>query len=89
MVTLFVRHKVADYAAWRKVYDAFQASSGTKDVIGQSVYISADDPTDITVTHDFKTLDIARAFTASEALHSTMGKAGVVGAPTVWFASKA
>ncbi|MGO8506640.1 cyclase, partial [Rhizobium leguminosarum] len=23
MTTLFVRHEVSDYAAWRKIYDAF------------------------------------------------------------------
>ncbi|MFO1149436.1 MAG: cyclase [Alsobacter sp.] len=88
MVTLFVRHTVADYAKWRTVYDAFGATRGPLGVMGAAVYQSADDPNDITVTHDFATLDAARAFVGSSELKTAMSQAGVVAAPTVWFAQK-
>ncbi|MHB2168668.1 cyclase [Alsobacter sp. R-9] len=88
MVTLFVRHKVADYAAWRKVYDEFHRSPATKDVLAQSVHVAVDDPLDVTVTHDFETLAVAQAFLGSEILKSTMGRAGVAGPPTIWITRK-
>jgi hypothetical protein len=88
MTTLFVRHTVADYAAWRKFYGAFAPVQKTKGVTAQAVYQSVDNPNDVTITHDFATTEAAHAFVKSEDLKSAMQKAGVVGAPTVWFAKK-
>lgn len=88
MVTLFVRHTVADYAAWRKVYDGFAPAARGAGVTAAAVYQAADNPNDITVTHDFATLAAAQAFAASPELKAAMQGAGVVGAPTVWFTHK-
>ena len=55
----------------------------------ESVYRAADDPNDVTVTHEFASLEAAQAFGASDALHAAMGSAGVVGAPAVWITNKA
>jgi hypothetical protein len=43
----------------------------------------------VTVTHDFKTADKAKAFASSPELKTTMEKAGVKGTPQIWFASSA
>ncbi len=69
-VRLFVRHTVADYAAWRQVYDgaAVRALQKQGGVRAQSVWQSADDANDVTVVHDFRSLEAARAFAASPAL---------------------
>jgi FAD/FMN-containing dehydrogenase len=89
MVRLYVRHKVADYAAWRQVYDAFGAERGPMGVIADAVYRSVDDPNDVTVWHDFATRAQAEAFMASAALRSAMERAGVQGAPTIWIVEPA
>ena len=89
MVTVFVRHTVANYAAWRKGYNAFQASPAAKSIKAEAVYQSADNPNDVTVTHDFASLADAKAFAANDALKQAMQSAGVVGAPTIWFTNKA
>ena len=89
MATLFVRHQAADYAAWRQVYDAFRPKARTLGVQADAVYQAADNPNEITVTHDFATLESAQAFAASAELRSAMHDAGVVGAPTIWFAQRA
>ncbi len=89
MTTLFVRHQAADYAAWRRVYDAFRPQARTLGVQADAVYQAADNSNEITVTHDFATLESAQAFAASPELRSAMHDAGVVGAPTVWFAQRA
>src|SRR5690349_22258609 len=79
MVRLFVRHRVADYAAWRRVYDEFDAERRPKGVVAHAVYQAIDDPNDVTAWHDFATREQAEVFTSSEALHRAMQRAGVQG----------
>ena len=89
MITMFVRHTVSNYEVWRKAYDDFAPVQKAKGVSAQAVYQATDNPNDITVTHDFATLDAAQAFAGSPELRSAMHDAGVVGAPTIWFAQRA
>jgi hypothetical protein len=86
---MFVRHDVTDYAAWRKTYDGFDATRRKLGVTAQAVYRSVDDPNNVTVTHDFKTVESAKAFAASAELKAAMQKAGVKGAPQIWFTARA
>ncbi len=88
MATLFVRHTVSDDAAW-KVYDSVAPMQKAGGVTAEAVYRSADNPNDITVTHEFASVEAAKAFAASADLKSAMQRAGVVGAPTIWFTNKA
>lgn len=89
MTTMFVRHQVADYTKWRQVYDNFGPTQQRLGVKAKAVYCAAGNPNDITVTHDFATLEAAQQFAASDDLRNAMHGAGVVGEPTVWFADKA
>ncbi len=85
-VRLFVRHEVSDYGAWRKSYDAFGAAQKNMGVGFQAVYQSTDDPNDVTVVHDFRSLEKAQAFVASDKLKAAMQESGVKGAPSIWYA---
>lgn len=85
MVRMFIRHRVGNYGSWRRGYDAFESQRPSFGVTGKAVYQDAGDPEMVTVTHDFATLDAARALAASDALKQAMAAAGVVGAPDVWF----
>lgn len=89
MATMFIRHRVADYAAWRRVYDSFAPTQKALGVTAEAVYQAADDPNDLTVSHDFATIDAAKAFVGSAELHGIMASAGVEEQPTVWFTSRA
>ncbi|MGE0228653.1 MAG: antibiotic biosynthesis monooxygenase [Dehalococcoidia bacterium] len=89
MTIMFVRHQVQDYAAWRKVYDEFGPTQARLGVTGHAVYRAADNPNDITVTHEFASLEAAQAFAASPELHGAMAGAGVAGEPSIWFAQTA
>jgi len=51
-------------------------------------YQSVDNPNDVTVTHDFHSLEQAKAFAASPELKSAMEKSGVKGAPQIWYTTK-
>ena len=88
-VRLFVRHEVSDYAVWRKAYNDFDKPRRNLGVTAQAVYRSAENPNDVTVTHDFKSMEQARAFVASPDLKAAMDKAGVKGTPQLWITSKA
>jgi len=87
-VRLFVRHEVADYGVWKKAYDGFASAQKKAVVIYQAVYQSTDDPNDVTVIHDFHSLDKAKAFAPSPDLKAAMEKSGVKGAPQIWYTTK-
>ena len=89
MTTLFVRHTVADYAVWRRIFDDFAATQKALGVTDKAVYQAADNANDVTVTHDFATLESAKAFADSPELKAAMNDAGVTSAPTIWFATRA
>lgn len=88
MARLFVRHDVADYAAWRKGYDENQALRDDNGVTGDGVFVSADDGNDVTVHHDFDSVEAARAFASNPELKEVMQKLGVTGAPTIWITNE-
>ena len=88
-VRMYVHHEVNDYAAWRKVYDDFDATRRKMGVTGQKVFRTIDNPNDVTVTHDFDSAEKAKAFAASAELKGAMAKAGVKGTPEIWLTTKA
>ena len=88
MATTFVRRTVSNYKTLRKVYDDFAPVQKAKGVTAQAVYQAVDNPNDITVTHEFSTVEAAQAFVKSEELKQAIQKAGVVGAPTIWFTNQ-
>ena len=89
MIRMFIRHKVRDYTAWRKDYDSFDSARIKLGVRDQAVYRDVDDQNDVTVWHDFETVEAAKALAGSEQLKGAMKGAGVVGAPTIWFTERA
>jgi heme-degrading monooxygenase HmoA len=84
MIRIFVKHKVDDYAAWRKGYDAFESARTKLGVRGHAVYRDVDDGNDVTVWHDFDSLEAAKAFGSSNELKAAMKDAGVMVTPTIW-----
>jgi hypothetical protein len=89
MIRMFARHQVSDYGKWRKAYDDFDGERKKMGVTGAAVYTAADNDRDVTVTHDFDSLDKAKAFAQSDRLRQVMTAAGVAGQPTIWFAKSA
>lgn len=89
MIRMFARHPVSDFTAWKKVYDDFDTERRGMGVTGHAVFQAADDPNDVTLWHDFPSLDAARSFAESERLRSVMESAGVAGAPQIWFTTSA
>ena len=84
MIRIFVRHKVDDYAVWRRGYDAFESARTKLGVRGHAVYRGVDDGNDVTVWHDFDSLEAAKAFGSSTELKTAMRDAGVMVTPAIW-----
>jgi heme-degrading monooxygenase HmoA len=85
MAISVVAHKVADFDAWRAVYDSVAGLQTAGGVTEQSFYRKVDDPDTVLVLHYFDSVDKAQAFFASPELQEAMKRAGVVGEPRIEF----
>lgn len=74
---LAIRHRVADFAAWKVVYDEVRPMQAAGGVRYQQVLNQASDPTMIYVSHTFDSREEAEAFLANPELKEKMGAAGV------------
>jgi hypothetical protein len=72
-----VRHRVADYDAWREVYDSFAGAQHEGGVTYQQVMRSTSDPSEIVVMHWFETREAAEAFFGRDDLKEAMGRGTV------------
>jgi quinol monooxygenase YgiN len=72
-----VRHRVADFDAWKKVYDGFAPIQTEHGVLGHQVLRSIENPNDVIVTHTFDSREAAKAFFTMPELKEAMSQAGV------------
>jgi hypothetical protein len=78
-------HRVADFAAWRQVYDSVSDLQKAGGVTAESVHRMAGDPDNVLVIHEFETLGQAQAFFEHTELVDAMQRAGVTGQPRIEF----
>jgi hypothetical protein len=81
--TLIVRHTVADYAAWRKVYDEVEPLRTQHGCTAQRVMHAPGNTKDVVATHDFPTVAQAEAFTGDPVLKAAMERGGVTSPPRI------
>ena len=72
--TALVRHRVANYDAWKTVYDGFAPIQAEHGVRAHQVLRSHDSPNDLVITHRFDDLETAKAFFAMPELKQAMAK---------------
>ena len=76
----FVRHKVNDFATWKKGYDEVAQLRKDGGVIAESVHRAPDDPNTVIVYHQYTDLSKAQGFVAAVStgeLQSVLKKLGV------------
>ncbi len=78
---LAVNHDVADYDAWKRVFDEFHETE--RGVMFHRINRNVDDPNNITVVHGFESIEAARAFVTDPELAAAMGRAGATSAPRI------
>ena len=83
---LMVTHKVKDFDAWLKVYDAEGTTKRMEEgFVDRGIARSVDDPNKVTLVFAISDMKKARAAIASEAKKKIMMEAGVVGAPELFY----
>lgn len=85
MVILVVHHRVADYDAWKLVFDEHEPVRRGHGELEHRVYRDIHDPNRVVVHNDFPSEDAARAFVADPSLKDAMARAGVEGEPGLGF----
>jgi len=78
MTTLLIEHRVADYDAWREVYDSVEPVRASSGVRSHRVLQQAGDPNHVVVEHVFADAASAGAFMENPGLREAMGRAGVI-----------
>ena len=74
MATMFIRHKVEDYARWKRGYDEADWLRKQHGITYASVHRGESNPNDIIAVHQFKVMKGARDF--ANALPPLMEKLG-------------
>jgi heme-degrading monooxygenase HmoA len=85
MAHLFIRHKVADYSAWKSTFDAFIETRRAGGEKSFQIYHPDDDPNNLLILFEWDSLSNARAFMNNPDLKDAMGEAGVVEEPQAYF----
>jgi hypothetical protein len=83
---LMVTHRVKDFDAWLKVYDAEGINKRTEEgLIDRGMARSVDDPNVVALVFAISDLEKAKASITSEAKKKLMTEAGVEGAPQMFY----
>jgi hypothetical protein len=73
----FIHHRVADFDAWKQVYDGFAGAQREGGVRWQQVWRASEDPNMVVVMHQFDDAAAAHAFFERGDLKDAMANAGV------------
>jgi hypothetical protein len=86
---LIVKHRVADFDQWKKVFDSMTPVRRQYGWLGHIVLRDAQDPNVVTIINRVKDLDGAKRYGGSQDLKNGMKDAGVQGAPEISFLEEA
>ena len=81
-----VRLTVNDFDTWKRVMDGFVKMRRDAGSLGTRIFQSADEPNDVAVIVEWKTLEQAREFYDSLDLLAAMEKGGVLAASEMLYA---
>lgn len=80
---LIVKHRVANFETWKKVFDGMTETRKAHGWISAIVYRDAADPNLVTIVNRVKDLEGAKRYGSSPDLRSAMERGGVLGAPEI------
>jgi hypothetical protein len=86
MASMFMKHRVVDYAKWKPVFDEHESMRRAGGVTGHSVHCQADDPNVVIIALRVSDVNKAKQFAGSDELKAAMARAGVHRPPEIWFA---
>jgi hypothetical protein len=87
MAYLLVRHKVADFSTWKRVFDSHSAAQKEAGLIVEKVLCNVDEPDEVFLWFEVTDMEKARAFVTSAEVPEAKGQSGVVDEPDLYFLS--
>ena len=85
MGLIIVRHKVSDFATFKRAFDGHRPAQTAAGLSNPRVLRSADDPSELVIIFDAQDIGKAKQFAASPDLRSAMASAGVTDKPDIYF----
>jgi heme-degrading monooxygenase HmoA len=82
-VQMVVQSNVADFDAWKVVFDENRALREKHGATGHRIYRGVDDPTAVMVVTTFASAEGAAAFATDPALKEAMERSGITSAPSM------
>ena len=82
---LIVKHRVADFALWKKVFDSMTPVRKQHGWLGHTVLRDAQDPNVVTIINRVKDLEGAKRYGGSAEIKNAMREGGVQGPPEISF----
>ena len=89
MATLIVKHRVADFDTWKKVFESMSTLRKEFGWTSHLVLRGVQDPNVVTIVNRVATIEGAKAYGQSPELRAAMANAGVEGPPEIWLSSEA
>ncbi len=85
MTQLLVKHAVRDFNLWKTVYDSLADLRDQHGFVSSRILRDADNPNQVVVIEEYRTLEGAKNFAQSTALRVAMGHGGVISTPDITF----
>jgi hypothetical protein len=82
---MLVRHKVKDFTAWKRVFDAHLPKRIEAGITEKYLFRSEKDMNEVIILYEVRDLVLARKFAESTDLRETMEKAGVIDKPDIYY----
>ena len=82
---MFVKLRVADFAAWKPVFDELEPTRRRAGFTAHRLHRDAEDPNVIIIALRASSLPRAQEYAQSDSLRDAMTRAGVEGQPEFWF----
>ncbi len=87
MKYMLVRHKVADFSNWKRVFDSHSAARQEAGLGAERVLRNVDDPNEVFLLLEVADLDKARGFVSSPEALEGKKQSGVVDNPDIYYLS--
>ena len=85
MAHLLVRHKVADFARWKAVFDGHAAAQRAAGITVTHVMRNVEDPGEVILLFDVEDVERAKAFVFSPQVPVAQQESGVADKPDIYF----
>ncbi len=85
MAYLLVRHKVADFAKWKRIFDSHAEAQRAAGLRLEQLLRNMDDPNEVVFWFKVDDLAKARSFVSTAAAAEAAGESGVADRPDLYF----